>query len=203
LAAESGEIALSVDSGRENRKESARGMSSLFQSLPPGLNSDPESASILAIMEQRYRQVRATVEREGELTDAAIGGSGQDSGQLDPIGECLARFRLKLNENPDGLDAVALRARNKKRALAFLDGRLWEIASKNEARVERKHKEEEAHRAADMLPSVPVLDKIIRYETKLERQLYRALAQLERLQRMRRGEAVPPPLTMEVRHGIS
>ena len=31
-----------------------------------------------------------------------------------------------------------------------------------------------------------------------ERQLYRTMSQLERIQRMRRGEVVPPPLTMEV-----
>ena len=49
-----------------------------------------------------------------------------------------------------------------------------------------------------MLPSAETLDKILRYETKLERQLYRAMNQLERLQRMRQGESVPPPLTMEV-----
>jgi hypothetical protein len=43
-----------------------------------------------------------------------------------------------------------------------------------------------------------VLEKILRYETKLERQLYRAMAHLERLQRMRRGESVSAPLTVEV-----
>ena len=49
-----------------------------------------------------------------------------------------------------------------------------------------------------MLPSMEVLEKILRYETKLERQMYRAMAQLERLKRMRRGEAVPAPLAVEV-----
>jgi hypothetical protein len=43
-----------------------------------------------------------------------------------------------------------------------------------------------------------VLEKIMRYGTMLERQQYRAMNQLERVQRMRLGEAVPPPLTMEV-----
>jgi hypothetical protein len=38
----------------------------------------------------------------------------------------------------------------------------------------------------------------MRYETMLQRQLHRAMNQLERLQRRRQGEAVPPPLTMEV-----
>ena len=49
-----------------------------------------------------------------------------------------------------------------------------------------------------MLPSMEVLERILRYERKLERQLFRAMAQLERLQRMRQGEAVPAPLSVEV-----
>ena len=40
-------------------------------------------------------------------------------------------------------------------------------------------------------------DKILRYETALERQLYRALHQLERKQRRRQGEPVPPPVSVE------
>jgi hypothetical protein len=62
----------------------------------------------------------------------------------------------------------------------------------------REAAEEQARQAAAVLPSMEVLEKILRYETKLERQQYRAMSQLERLQRMRQGEAVPPPLTMEV-----
>jgi hypothetical protein len=38
-------------------------------------------------------------------------------------------------------------------------------------------------------------DKLLRYETHLDRQLYRAIDQLELLQRQRRGETVPPPST--------
>jgi hypothetical protein len=37
-----------------------------------------------------------------------------------------------------------------------------------------------------------------RYETALENKLYRAINQLERLQRTRRGEFVPPPNTIDV-----
>ncbi|MCX6901963.1 MAG: hypothetical protein NTW03_00490 [Verrucomicrobia bacterium] len=43
-----------------------------------------------------------------------------------------------------------------------------------------------------------VLDKIPRYQTALERQMFRAMNQLERLQRMRHGETILAPLTMEV-----
>lgn len=52
-----------------------------------------------------------------------------------------------------------------------------------------------------MIPSDKVLDKILRYETKLERQIFCAMAQLERLQRMRQGEAVPAPVAVKVSNG--
>ena len=48
------------------------------------------------------------------------------------------------------------------------------------------------------MPSVETLDKILRGGTELERQIFRALNQPERWLRMRQGEAIPGPLTMEV-----
>ncbi len=41
------------------------------------------------------------------------------------------------------------------------------------------------------LPAGPAVERILRYETTSERQLY-AMDQLERLQRQRKGEVVPP-----------
>jgi hypothetical protein len=110
----------------------------------------------------------------------------------------LEALRLRLQENPEGLSAEALRERNKRRALAYLDAELFDLALLKEGRAEREAHEEQSRQAASVLPSGAVLEKIIRYESKLERQLYRAMTQLERLQRLRRGEAVPPPLQMEV-----
>ena len=46
------------------------------------------------------------------------------------------------------------------------------------------------------LPDEAATDKVLRYETHLDRQLYRAMDQLERLQRRRKGENVPPPLNV-------
>ena len=48
------------------------------------------------------------------------------------------------------------------------------------------------------LPSKEAVDKILRYETAIERQLYRAISELERLQRRRRGEMAPPTINVEV-----
>ena len=39
---------------------------------------------------------------------------------------------------------------------------------------------------------------VSRYETTIERQLYRAMQELERIQRARRGELIPLPLKIEV-----
>jgi hypothetical protein len=54
--------------------------------------------------------------------------------------------------------------------------------------------EEEEQQAAAVLPSIQVLDKIMRYGTMLQRELSRDMILLERLQRRRLGEAVPPPV---------
>jgi len=48
------------------------------------------------------------------------------------------------------------------------------------------------------LPSADATEKLLRYEAHLERQLYRAMDQLERLQRRRKGESVPPPLNVSL-----
>jgi hypothetical protein len=55
----------------------------------------------------------------------------------------------------------------------------------------------QSEQASRALPTGAVLDKILRYETSVERQLYRALHQLERIQRRGRGEPVPPPVSVE------
>ena len=54
----------------------------------------------------------------------------------------------------------------------------------------------EAEIAAHSLPDLTKTEILVRYERMLERELYRAMRQLERLQRQRRGEAVPPPISV-------
>ena len=46
-------------------------------------------------------------------------------------------------------------------------------------------------------------DTLIRYEAMINRQLFQAINQFERLQRLRRGEDVPAPLNLQVSHQIS
>ena len=44
------------------------------------------------------------------------------------------------------------------------------------------------------------IDRILRYETAINRQLYQAINQLERLQRLRKGDHVLAPLNVQVLH---
>ena len=48
------------------------------------------------------------------------------------------------------------------------------------------------------LPLGPNLDAILRYETTIDRQMYRAIDQLERMQRARKWEHVPAPVTLDI-----
>ncbi|HSH14746.1 MAG TPA: hypothetical protein VLD18_01850, partial [Verrucomicrobiae bacterium] len=115
---------------------------------------------------------------------------------------CLTReldqFRQKLLENPEGLDPATLQVRNKEQTLTFLDRRLQHLQWRKDRCRKREAAEEAARQSSAVLPAMASLDKILRYETKLERQLYRALAQLERMQRRRQGENIPAPLSAEV-----
>lgn len=48
-----------------------------------------------------------------------------------------------------------------------------------------------------------VVGNLVRYETMINRQFVQAINQLERVQRLRRGEDVPTPLNMQVADDIS
>lgn len=201
LKAESGEVALSVDGGRWQRY---RGMHPALQWLQWEALGDPirnmqDSALGSRFLEKWLGDVREAVEQDGELTEAAIQALGKGfGGKPNVLTRELQELRVSLLQNAEGLDGAALRERNQQRALAFLNKKLRRLTWWKSECEAREKSAEEAHEAAAVLPALPVLEKILRYETKLERQMYRAMNQLERLQRMRQGEAIPAPLTMEV-----
>jgi len=143
--------------------------------------------------------LRETVTREGGLTDGALGQLRSRFGERESsFGGELVRLREELSVNPGGLSPEALQAEQRERVLGRIRGRMNLYKMLQEKCEEREQKEESARQAAEILPESEVLDKILRYEGKLERQLYRAMNQLERLQRRRNGEVVPPPITMDV-----
>ncbi len=63
---------------------------------------------------------------------------------------------------------------------------------------EKERLDFESETLGNHLPPKEIVDRLLRYETTIERQLYRAIDQLERLQRARRGELIPPPINVQV-----
>jgi hypothetical protein len=200
MKAESGEIALSVDEGQWKRsRPNPQLLWMEWELWGDPIRNMEDSSMGNQLLERWLGEVRAAVEQEGELTEAAIQKVVQDfGGKPNSLTRELEELRLKLQENPEGLEAAALREKNKNQALAFLNRKLSSLSWCKAKCEEREENAEESRQAAAVLPSIEVLEKIMRYGTMLERQQYRAMNQLERVQRMRLGEAVPPPLTMEV-----
>jgi hypothetical protein len=67
------------------------------------------------------------------------------------------------------------------------------------ARLERRLRDQEERlRLRRLLPDAKTLDKVLRYESHVSRQMLQALHTLERLQAARAGEPVPPPAALDV-----
>ena len=89
---------------------------------------------------------------------------------------------------------------NEKRAVvvASIDHQLNRFNAFKDIALKREELGGDAEARSFSLPPADATDKLLRYESHLDRQLYRAMDQLERLQRQRRGETIPPPLNVNL-----
>jgi len=116
------------------------------------------------------------------------------------------------DEDYDGFDPESLRKSLNKHA-DWSDEQIWEAhielcnekidEHKKEIAALEKKKEKNRLRLQVLkklgnIPSKDELDRLLRYEGAIERQLYKALNQLERLQRLRAGDNVPAPVEVDV-----
>jgi hypothetical protein len=81
---------------------------------------------------------------------------------------------------------------------ALIQDRLERISEFKEYALERENLTIDAELRSSSLPQAEATEKLIRYETHLDRQMYRAMDQLERLQRQRKGENVLPPINVNL-----
>lgn len=199
--AESGEITLSKDREHE---EQARPPDMKFLLATWRMSTDPfremiASAVGVTLLANWLRDLRDKASVSGEITEADIRKFLIASDALpNRLTIALERLREQLLQNPDTLDPEALRHRNREMIGQTLDQEASRLENLKHDREARDATEYDARQSAAMVPSAPVLDRILRYETNLERQLHRAMIRLERLQRMRLGEAVPPPVCVEI-----
>jgi DNA polymerase II large subunit len=82
--------------------------------------------------------------------------------------------------------------------VVIIEDRLERLGALKEYVFEREKLAEDAEARSFSLPSASATDKLLRYEAHVDRRLSRTMDQLERLQRQRKGENVPPPLNINL-----
>jgi len=153
---------------------------------------DKEEAAVILQLQAAMKQIEANGEISQELRQRmfatmpgleAIWPAIEEGGE-----EVLSRVLPKNIPESSQERASAAALRTAIVGVYFLKG----LAQMREASVR------EIAVAQHVIPNQEVLDKILRYETTIERNLTRALDRLERLQRHRTGEIVPQTLKVEL-----
>ncbi|MEW6586840.1 MAG: hypothetical protein AB1442_14690, partial [Nitrospirota bacterium] len=86
----------------------------------------------------------------------------------------------------------------KKAMLKLIDKEIATMKKFIEAFSDKEKNELEANTMSMALPDKIIIDKSLRYETTIERQFYRALHELIRLQSARKGNLPPAPIAIDV-----
>ncbi len=144
------------------------------------------------------KQLRIEIEAAGQVTEEKLKELGLYPGGPNDIVLKLADLRGSLKLNPKKLPLEEWRAQHLKETLDYLDQQISEFQDLIAERQVQIDAEDNMRRAAALLPTGEFLEKIVRYESALQRQLNRSINQLERLQRRRLGENVPAPVIMDV-----
>jgi len=198
LKAESGEIALSVDegSGRPAADDSLVNEFILWSQVPDPVGMMMKSAKGIAVLMVNLSKTREVFEKDGKLTKKAV-EEALTAGKPNGYSLHLAALQTRLEKNPGKLSPRELLATHRQEVRDYLDKETERLKEKYRDADEREEIDEESRLAAKTLPPMETLERIMRYEAKLERQLYRAMAHLERVQCMRRGVPIPTPLKIE------
>jgi hypothetical protein len=104
----------------------------------------------------------------------------------------LATDAAKGDETPHSPDEL------KKEMLEMLDEEIKHLARLKELQHTIDDQKGECQTIAALVPSQDVMERLIRYEAHLSREFDRTLSQLERLQRVRLGQPVPPTVRLEL-----
>jgi hypothetical protein len=161
--------------------------------------------------EEGKSRSRGNALKHGILASAVLvteGKGAESSAEFEELMEGLLRDRAPIGALEDVLvEKIAVCLWRQKRALrceAGLIGRAF-APDRNEFEEDlaatfgnKPNLEREAIQDHLRVPLGNDLDRVLRYETTIQRHLTGALNQLERLQRARKGEHVPAPVSVQV-----
>jgi hypothetical protein len=175
LAAESGEI---------QREANLRQASAKSSALPPDLE---DTAAGCKLLQTYLSDTLLAVERDGELTRESV---SHFSCRLGALSSTVKRELMELHFDQSLLKAhsdaeeAPQREKRKQSAVKFLQRNLGRLAER-EAECQKKEAEVKAPPIVGVLPGAEAMDKFIRYESMLNRQLFRAMKELRTLQEKR------------------
>ncbi len=174
-AAESGEITLSLDAGCRHR---ARNRVEFNDEWP-----HPDS-----YMEKDLLELRQKIEQGAELAKTDIDHIADDAdGSYPSLLGRLDALHAQVSQNSDNRES------NQQKILDTLDKEIKKLSEQQVNRRKHEAFKEQAHRNSDSIPHMKVVEKILRVETTLERQLFRAIGQLDHLQTRRLSNNPPTP----------
>jgi hypothetical protein len=154
LTAESGEIALNVDTGYRTR---SRGTEPVLQWMQWRAFGDPlyamgKSSLGNSLVRGWLEELRKGVEAEGVLTEDAVQKfAARFGGEANRLVDKLETLRRRLGAEPDRMEAAG-RVRQKAETLTFLDRQICGFQFSLERCVDEEEAEEDARQAAAVLP---------------------------------------------------
>ena len=134
------------------------------------------------------RNVKEEVEKEGTLSGL----------YRTLLGEILGVVWIHRQPTDDGREITVLDQNEQKRFVELLNKELLKLKSLELEIAASEEADDRASIDSASLPSAEEADKLLRYETHIERQLYRAMDQLERLQKKRNDGTVRLPLNVDL-----
>jgi len=201
IRAEKGEIRRGQDSLLIEKMMSRADDDRLKQKI--GLTSYSESIKStfgIQYLLKLLKNAKNEVENEGYLTDETIDTlmNRFEEGES-PFGILAAITNTMLKgEEVDGEPPPVTQKRAKKTFYRIVKDEKERLKTMLAFTEGRDSLEDESHLLAISVPSKNVLEKLTRYETALERSMYRALHELQRIQAARMGEKPPIPIAVDV-----
>jgi hypothetical protein len=198
--AEAGEIATNVDKTWWNPRRPPWEIGNGYKgnALHTRLTDYRRSIAGIEFVIECIKQLRTEIEAAGQITEEKLKELGHHQSGPNDIVLKLAALLTSLKSNPNKLPPEILQAGHLQETLDYLDSQISEFEDLINERQEQMNAEDHMRRAIALLPSDEFLEKIVRYESALQRQLNRSMNQLERLQRRRLGEHIPAPVIMDV-----
>ena len=139
-------------------------------------------------------------EKENEQGDTIEEPKTTGLSELISADKLVSKYRELTIHGPKPDDATQLQADAAQPIVRLLDRIIGMYKPLVEHSYRRSLDQNRLHAAKALVPKQEVIDRLQRYEASLERSFDRTLSQLERLQRVRRGQPVLPALKVDVSH---